>query len=198
MNREEKFWSGKFGNEYTDRNNMNLDKFYKEKWGITRSEINRKYIGEFDTLLEVGCNRGLQLEMLEGKGDLYGVDINSFAIEKATVPATIIRSSATNLPFDDNFFDVVMTNGLLIHIGNRNIKKVMSEILRVSKSIIMGWEYFGTEAVDYRGEGTYLWQRDWMNEWANIGGIKHSEFELFADKEFPMEKTMAYRLYKED
>lgn len=50
-NPQEKFWKGKFGIEYTDRNTYSieeLDEFYLKTWGITRNSMNIEFLRDID------------------------------------------------------------------------------------------------------------------------------------------------------
>ena len=66
-NQQENFWSGEFGKDYTDRNtrqNDDLDKVYKDWYGVSRVKMNETFLGAVPKdarILEVGCNTGMQL-----------------------------------------------------------------------------------------------------------------------------------------
>src|ERR1700751_5572614 len=118
------FWSGNFGKEYTDRNPQSLDdwdQLYVKSYGISKTDINAEFIGQLDKnvrILEVGCNVGMQLAGLQRMGftNLYGIELQSYAVEKSkevTKGLNIIQGSGFDIPFKDNFFDVVLTNGVL-------------------------------------------------------------------------------------
>jgi len=67
-----------------------------------------------DSLLEVGCGKGGGLRYLEDLkiSKLYGVDINEKHInhcKKHLSRATVKLARATNLPFEDNQFEVVLS-----------------------------------------------------------------------------------------
>lgn len=84
-------WEGEFGRAYTDRNPQSgaeLDALYLKDYGKTATDLYREFLGHLPKdmrILEVGCNVGCQLEVLQGLGltDLYGMDIQWYAIEKA-------------------------------------------------------------------------------------------------------------------
>ena len=89
--KQAEFWSGDFGKEYTDRNTFSSeewDAFYSKTWGKTKIEMNEKFIGHLPKdikFLEVGCNKGLQLNGLQRMGftSIYGVELQPFAAEEA-------------------------------------------------------------------------------------------------------------------
>jgi pseudaminic acid biosynthesis-associated methylase len=170
---QELFWSGEFGREYTDRNSRNSqdwDDFYLSNWGITKVEINTKLIGSLPKgikILEVGSNTGMQLKCFQQMGftNLYGIELQAYAVEKSkeyTQNINIIQGSGFDIPFKDNFFDLVCTNGVLIHIHSKDHLKIMSEMVRCTKEYIMGFEYYAQhlEDVNYRGNIGFLWKAD--------------------------------------
>jgi pseudaminic acid biosynthesis-associated methylase len=166
-------WAGDFGKEYTDRNALSLEELellYKGYYGITRMEMNRKFVGDLDKdikVLEVGSNIGNQLLCLQNMGfkNLYGIELQSYAVELSksrTKGINIIQGSAFDIPFKDNFFNLVFTSGLLIHIAPENIAEVLDEICRCAKQYIWGLEYYADEhtMINYRGHTDLLWKAD--------------------------------------
>lgn len=164
-------WKGAFGDAYVKRNFFTpreLDADYKKTMGITRSAMNKEFLGTLKKdirILEVGMNFGLQLEMLQKMGftNLYGIDLNEKALEtarKTQKNISIVHGDALDIPFKDNYFDLVFTADVLIHIAPKNRKKVMSEIYRASKKYIWGYEYFAEKSteVPYRGHRNVLWK----------------------------------------
>jgi len=188
-----KEWMNEFGKEYTDRNVLTLDEvneLYRKNYGITRIELNNLFIGELDRIvkvLEVGSNIGNQLLLLQKIGfkNLYGIEINSYAVELSksrTKNINIIQGSAFDIPFRDKYFDLVFTSGLLIHIAPSDIEVVMHEIYRCTKEYIWGFEYYAdkyTEIV-YRGKKNLLWK-------ANFPRLY---LDLFEDLELVKEKRL--------
>lgn len=188
-------WDGEFGKEYTDRNALTLeqlDQLYKRNYGVSRTEINEAFVGDLSRsikMLEVGSNLGNQLLCLQKMGfeNLYGIEVNSYAVEQAKAGTTginIIQASAFDIPFRDGYFDLVFTSGVLIHIAPQDIERAMREIHRCSKEYIWGFEYYAdtyTE-VRYRGHNNMLWKTDFARLYLN----------LFDDLELVKEKQMKY------
>ena len=165
------FWSGSFGQEYTERNNYDLsqwDKLYFDNYGLGKLEIFKQAFDGLDKeikILEVGCNIGMQLRGLHHLGfkNLYGVDLQVNAVKEAhekNPELNIIQGSAFDLPFKDHFFDLVMTNGVLIHIAPKDIANFMGEVKRTSKKYIYGHEYFDEKykEIKYRGHDGFMWK----------------------------------------
>lgn len=174
---QENFWGKTFGKEYSDRNSWQSDsewdKFYEETWGTSKIEINNFVMKDLPRdikILEVGCNIGMQLRGFQRMGfeNLYGIELQDYAVERSkeiTEKINIIQGSGFDIPFRDGYFDLVCTNGVLIHIAPEDHHRIMSEMYRCSKQYIMGWEYFApqTTDIDYRGNTGFLWKADFAN-----------------------------------
>ncbi len=156
VSKQTEAWSSEFGMEYTNRNLMTIeqmDTMYIKRYGVSRIDINSEFIGDLDRnirVLEVGSNIGLQLMFLQRMGfaNLYGIELNSYAVELSksrTKSINIIRGDALDIPFKDNYFGLVFTSGLLIHINPDDINIVLKEIYRCSNCYIWGYEYFAEE-----------------------------------------------------
>jgi pseudaminic acid biosynthesis-associated methylase len=167
-------WSGEFGSQYSDRNLLSpreLDDSYRRKYGIPPRTLNDKFLADIPksaSILEVGCNLGNQLLLLEEMGftNLTGIEIHKDIVKEAQarVPsATITAGSALKIPFPEASFDFVFTSGLLIHIGPGDLPVVMSEIHRCTRNWIWALEYFSPELIEvpYRGNAGLLWKADY-------------------------------------
>jgi pseudaminic acid biosynthesis-associated methylase len=167
-------WSGDFGREYTDRNDYSpatLDSFYGQTYGISRRRLNEEFLRDIPksaSILEVGCNTGTQLLMLQEMGftNLHGIEIQSYALEKAKarLPGVeLSQASALAIPYPDGCFDLVFTSGVLIHIAPDDLRVAMSEIHRCTKQWIWGFEYYAPEMteINYRGHENLLWKADY-------------------------------------
>lgn len=175
----EKEWEGKFGEEYTNRNIMSpiaLNKLYSKIYGITRISLNAEFFSKaaFDKdptelkFLEVGCNVGNQLNMVRelDYNNLWGIDISEHALKIARQRSdfNIVNGNALDIPFKDNFFDMVFTSGLLIHIPPHKIHTVLDEIYRCSSKYIWGFEYYYPSEIKetkYRNEDNLMWKANY-------------------------------------
>jgi len=83
-------------------------------------------------ILDIGCGDGVLLSLI-GRGRLYGVDPDqdslNFAAKK--IKAKLIRAKAEKLPFQANFFDVVLATEIIEHLSQP--KLMLAEIQRVLK-----------------------------------------------------------------
>lgn len=100
-------------------------------------------LGEGETVLDLGCGAGLDLYFFARavgvQGRVYGLDISEVMVKKARKNMELIgiknakveEGHSDNLPFEDNFFDIVASNG--IYNLSPDKEKVMSEVFRVLK-----------------------------------------------------------------
>jgi pseudaminic acid biosynthesis-associated methylase len=188
-------WKGDFGREYTDRNTLDaaaLDSLYLKNYGLTRTQINvccLRGIPKGASFLEVGCNTGNQLILLQqmGYSNLSGVELQSYALEMArgrTRGIFLRQGSALALPYEDAAFDVVFTSGVLIHIAPDDLPQAMDEIHRCARQYIWGMEYYAANVteVSYRNHNGLLWKMDYARRY----------LERFADLELVHEQRIPY------
>jgi len=174
-------WKDKFGKEYTNRNALTLDKLeqmYENNYGLSRTGLNNIFIGKFNhsiKILEIGSNIGNQLLLLQKMGfkNLYGIEINDYAIElskQRTNNINIIQGSAFDIPFKNEYFDLVFTSGVLIHIAPHDINLVLNEIYRCTKKYIWGFEYYEEKYTEilYRGKKDLLWKANFAQLYLNL------------------------------
>jgi len=166
-------WSGDFGKQYTQRNDLtpaDMDQLYRDHYGVSRSELNHEFLNPLPRdlrILEVGANVGVQLALLQKAGftDLTGIELQWYGVEegkKNTHGINLMQGSAFDLPFKDDWFDLVFTSGVLIHIHPDDLPTVMDEVVRCSRGYIWGMEYYApahTE-IPYRDERNLMWKGD--------------------------------------
>jgi pseudaminic acid biosynthesis-associated methylase len=189
-------WKSEFGREYTDRNTFDseaLDELYRKNYGVIRREINERSLRDIAkeaSFLEVGCNTGNQLLLLQqmGYSNLSGVELQPYALEIARkrLPGVSLKlGSALALPHADSSFDVVFTSGVLIHISPHDLPRALDEIHRCSRTYIWGMEYYAPEVteVNYRSHSGLLWKMDYARGY----------LERFPDLDLVREQRLPYR-----
>ena len=89
-------------------------------------------------VLDVGCGKGYLLheiaQVVPGV-EVAGLEISEYAIQNAKpeVKDAIRHGNATDLPFDDNAFDLVVSLGCLHNLANYDLDRAAREIERVGK-----------------------------------------------------------------
>ena len=163
---QEKFWAGKFGDEYILRNNdvktvhANTNLFCK----IFSCTNNIK------SIIELGANIGLNL--LAIKNLLSNVELSAVEINKKAVielgkidNVTIYNQSILEL-VPDYQRDFVFTKGVLIHIDPDMLSKAYDLLYKLSRKYICITEYYNPTpiSVEYRGQKNKLFKRDFAGE----------------------------------
>jgi ubiquinone/menaquinone biosynthesis C-methylase UbiE len=99
---------------------------------------NRKNI----RILEIGCGSGNNLWFAAREGfSVTGIDGSTTAINYAkerfrneNLEGTFVVGDFTQLPFEDDFYDLVIDRGSIVCVNIDGAKKAMSEVARVLKT----------------------------------------------------------------
>ena len=168
-NPQEEFWSGPAGKTYMRRND-NPDKRYIERQpffdlfeGFSRDMA----------ILEVGCNVGINLSILQNLGftNLHGIDIYSSAVEvaKQFVPgANFSVGTLMKLPYANEEFGAVFSSGVLIHQDPTGpLFTAMNEMIRCSSRYILGFEDYADtfEAPGCYNRSDLYWRGPYSHLW---------------------------------
>ena len=89
-------------------------------------------------ILDVGCAKGYMmydLSLLIPGAEIKGLDISHYAKENSLVEMkeSITVGNANNLPFEDNYFDLVIAINTLHNLPLVDCKEAFREISRVTK-----------------------------------------------------------------
>jgi len=158
--------------------NIILSKEASEFQGM---EILNKF--QSPTILDIGCGTGRTAikiaKSLPKGGHVNGIDIYNVNAISGNSLATVIRNveiegvnekctfqygSATEIPFEDNKFDIVNLSSVLHEIHDYECKeKAMKEIYRVSKSkaflLIGEWNRYSWQLILYSGIFCMVFQK---------------------------------------
>ena len=113
--------------------------YNKKYWnGVAKDIINHYQLNSGNKVLEIGCAKGFLLndliENLPGL-EVSGIDISSYAVQNsmASVRDCIQEGDASNLPFKDNEFDLVLSINTLSELEEVKCRRALREIERVKK-----------------------------------------------------------------
>ena len=89
-------------------------------------------------ILDIGCGKGyLLFDLMKLLPDLklYGLDVSEYAVKnsKEEIKEKITVGNATNLPFKDNFFDLVISINTLHCLEAQDLYNALKEMQRVGK-----------------------------------------------------------------
>ena len=90
-------------------------------------------------ILDVGCGKGYLLyDFLKvlPNSKVFGIDKSSYAINnsKEEIRESLVLGNATHLPWEDNYFDLVVSINTLHCLDCYDLEKALIEIERVGKS----------------------------------------------------------------
>ena len=113
--------------------------YYDGRWKTIAEELARKYnLKAGDRVLDVGCGKAFLLydltQIVPGI-DVQGIDISEYAIQnsKEEVREFLSVGHANNLPYNDHFFDLVISINTLHNLHCYDLEKALKEIQRVGK-----------------------------------------------------------------
>jgi len=164
---QEKFWAGKFGEDYISRNTRE-ELLAKNLWFFTDA---LKRVNRINSVIEFGPNIGanlLALHSLFPKIVSAGIEINSSAINE--LKKNIPQCSVTNKSILDyetkDKYELVLIKGVLIHQDPTVLNDIYQKLHDTSSRYILIAEYYDPNPVelDYRGNSGKLFKRDFAGE----------------------------------
>lgn len=160
----ETMWAGKFGDEYTARNQgavaFNTSFFAR---ALARTHGVR-------SMIEFGAGTGQNIEAIRNlipEIECTAVEINAEAARHLDRPyVQVFQGSLFRYPTPTNPFDLVLTKGLLIHIQPKELRKAYHKLHACTRRYILLCEYYAPKEtmIPYRGMNDRLWKRDFAGE----------------------------------
>ena len=112
---------------------------YDGRWLPIAQEMAKHYgIKAGDKILDVGCGKGFLLyeftQAVSGV-EVAGIDISEYGIANAKeeIKSSLQVGNATSLPYEDNYFDFVVSLGTMHNLANYDCRSALQEIERVGK-----------------------------------------------------------------
>ena len=89
-------------------------------------------------VLDLGCAKGFMIydfKQALPNAESLGIDISDYAIKncKTEIKDFIKKGNANSIPFEDNYFDLVISINTIHNLDLENCKKAIQEISRVTK-----------------------------------------------------------------
>ncbi len=135
---------------------------YDGRWAKVAKEMVDHYgLKDGDKILDVGCGKGFLAydftQVCPGV-EVKGIDISQYAIDDAVagIKDSLRVGNATELPYPDNYFDLVVSINTLHNLHCYDLDKALREMERVGKSN----KYICVESYRSEAEKTNLlyWQ----------------------------------------
>ncbi len=114
-------------------------KYIPGRWtGVAKKLIEFYSLDSNSKVLDIGCGKGFLLfEMIKliPNLEIYGLDISKYALinSKKEISDKLIYGNANNLPFEDKYFDLVISINTLHCLKCVDLEKSLVEMQRVSK-----------------------------------------------------------------
>ena len=125
------------------------DGYFQEQEAVYDRTLRSQFIGEevnkleYQSLLEIGCGYGKQLQNFRFRNEfVVGCDFSRPQLLKAKMLSdqhtpNLIEADAEALPFADKTFDVVLSSAVILHNELEKARKIISEMIRVSRKFLV-------------------------------------------------------------
>ena len=157
--------------------------YYDGRWeNVVKDMMSYYSLDNNSRILDIGCAKGFLIydfKELFPQIEVWGVDISKYAIDRVdkSISNNVVIANAKELPFESNYFDLVISINSLHNILNVNETiDALSEIQRVTKKysfvslgayenneerkIIDDWAVVAT---------TYVNEKDWLKIFNKAG-----------------------------
>lgn len=85
-------------------------------------------------ILDVGTGCGHLVKLLRERGaKAYGIEVSDYALSQSCASEWVQKGDIRNIPFPDNYFDVVTSQAIHGYYSEADIEKAVSECRRVGK-----------------------------------------------------------------
>lgn len=124
----------------------------------------------FDSLLEIGCGMGVNLQLIEKTFNVKteGVELNPYAVEYGKKLGLNLKvGEAENIHYEPKSFDVILTDACLIYIEPKEIKKLVKKMIRIARKKIIMVEWYSPSKTGKLIEDH--WARDYEKLFADYG-----------------------------
>lgn len=163
---QEKFWAGKFGDEYIQRN--------QEAWLLASNTALfasiLKRTNHVQSVIEFGANIGMNIHALKNllpHAQLNAVEINETAVNELKKIHDLHVHHKSILDFSaPSPYDLVFSKGVLIHIDPQALPHVYQTMYESSRRYICLIEYYNPTPMEipYRGFSEKMYKRDFAGE----------------------------------
>jgi pseudaminic acid biosynthesis-associated methylase len=199
---QEAFWAGQFGNDYIKRN-------VGDQLTGSNASLYSQMIANctgVKSLIEMGANIGVNLTAIRHlcpNWILDALEINEEAVKQLEARGDlnkIYHSSILDFR-PSRQWDVVLVNGVLIHINPDYLARAYESIFQAAKRYIFLIEYYNPTPIEvsYRGHSGRLFKRDFAGEmldkYSSLRVVDYG-FVWHRDPAFPMDDATWFVLEK--
>jgi SAM-dependent methyltransferase len=137
---EDRIIAKKFGKDYFDGpRRLGLGGYYydpKYFTNVVQDFINYYQLKPSAKILDVGCGKGFMMKDFKDalpNANIHGIDISEYCYENAMmdVKDRIKVGSCDDLPYPDDYFDLVVSIATIHNLDKEGVKRSLKEIVRV-------------------------------------------------------------------
>ena len=201
MTEQEKFWAGKFGDDYIERNNS--QELLARKIAFYSKVLT--FTNGVNSCIELGANIGINLKAIRTlipNCELSAIEINSKAVKMLSKIENVKIYHQSILDFKVDYpRDISIASGILIHINPKFLDNVYDILYNSSRKYILISEYYNPTPIEvkYRGNVGKLFKRDFAGEildkYSDLKLINYG-FVYHRDNVFPQDDITWFLLSK--
>jgi hypothetical protein len=117
------------------------ENYFKDIWGTVHrhdycNDLANNLIERYHpkSLLDIGTGCGYLVKTLREKGvDAWGTEISEYALQNSCAPGYVVYGDIRNLPFKDDKFEVIHSQGVWEYIPEDEVEATFKECLRVGR-----------------------------------------------------------------
>ena len=174
-----------------------MDNYLELKLKLRRPMINQiaKYADRKKPIIECGAGTGKLSALFAKSGfNAFGIDIDDKMLQIAretsdkmspTNPVSLMNASIKEIPFDDKYFSVAHSSGVIEHFSDPEIREILQEEMRVADTVVFAVPspFFG-EDEKMHGDERFLPKKKWRELINETGAdiITDSGFHLLPFK----------------
>ena len=132
-----------WGYDYWDgdrRINYGGYRYLEGRWEkVARAMVDHYDLPERPRILDIGCGKGFLLfDFLKvlPEAEIHGLDISDYALanSKEEIRDRLVLGNATQLPWSDDYFDLVISLNTFHNLHNYDLDQALREMERVGKT----------------------------------------------------------------
>lgn len=113
-------------------------------------------------ILDVGTGCGFLVKLLRDHGcDAWGIELSDYAIANSCATGYVIKGSVTDIPFKDDSFDVVFSQGVWEYVAESDVSRARDEIWRVGSAQLHNIDH---DKCDFREDFVTWKSQEWWDE----------------------------------
>lgn len=186
-NEQEKFWAESYAENYIKKNKSFDQTLGERAWRLMLGKAEG-----INCLLECGCNIGRNIGFLQSvlpAAKKSIIEISKPAFDEVTSKYKLDASfngSILEAVFPEKYFDLVFTQGVLIHIHPDNLLATMQKMYALSSKYILMGEYFNRTPtmLEYQGGQNRLFKRDFGRMFIDNFNVKLVDYGFLWDYEY--------------